>query len=188
MHHKERKKRIATGRMAHLSLKNSELWVGRDFSERFRSLPQQCSSFLLYPSPKSLSIDRVPAPVDSKVRLLFVIDATWHQAYGMMMENDFLQTIPHVSLPHLAKSEFAVKLQPRDNCLSTIEAIAQCLTHLPDEGIGSSTIHGFLRPFRTMVCEQLNFEKQHLGEELFSVRKGGRYMLSSEKMAMGMSR
>ncbi len=131
MHPMEAKKeRIGTGRLSHLSLLNSEIVVGIDFTNnaRVNNLIEDINNFptVLYPGDKSLNItdnefnysDR-----NDKELVVFIIDGTWPCAKKMMTLSTNLQKIPRVCFTPRKSSQFSIKQQPDELCVSTIEAI-----------------------------------------------------------------
>lgn len=133
IHPIEVKRRIATGRMSHLCLENSELISGQDYAHNQRvneilSDPQ-FQPMILYPGRQSLdlSVTRVEntAPIfqAGKIPTLFVIDGTWATAKKTMYQSQNLKKIPQVCFTPPGLSQFRVRKQPAPQCYSTIEAI-----------------------------------------------------------------
>lgn len=130
MHTKEAKKqKTGTARLAKLCLKNSELLIGTDFTadERVNALLRDpaFSPFVLYPGPmavnfKTLGKDLLPA---GKVPLVFVIDGTWACAKRLLNKSGNVRALPRLSFSRGYTSQFAIKHQPREYCVSTIEAL-----------------------------------------------------------------
>jgi DTW domain-containing protein YfiP len=126
-------RRIATGRMSHLSLKNSHLITGHDFTENnevneiLHSEDNHC--LMLYPgrqarnlSPMSVTerFDLVPS---HKKLTLFVVDGTWNTARKTMHLSENLKGLPRICFTPASPSNFRVRKQPAQECYSTIEAI-----------------------------------------------------------------
>ncbi|NDE17267.1 DTW domain-containing protein [bacterium] len=157
---------MGTGRMAHRSLTNSLLWVGASFgrdSELAALLAQPGSRpFLLYPGPRSLSLDTLTAAERERLLpagedpVLIVLDATWDLAQKMLHHSPILQDIPRVSFESRETSRFLIRKQPRPECLSSLEAIHRVLTLLRDPADHS----GMLRVFDQMVERQLAYSKK----------------------------
>lgn len=134
IHPKEiKRRRITTGRMAHLCLRHSHLWMGHLFDDDARvnailADPHR-HSVLLYPGPRSanltaMSIEGVRSFVPANKRLtVFVIDGTWSTAKKTVNQSANLRRLPRFTFAQRGPSQFRVRLQPRPECLSTIEAI-----------------------------------------------------------------
>jgi len=135
MHPKEFKKvRVGTGRLAHLTLKNSQILSGVDFSDhpqvnRLLEDPGYYSC-ILYPGSKSIDVskqDFSPETVAPRKLQVFVIDGTWPLARKMMKLSHNLHPLPFISFSTSERSEFAIKHQPNAQCLSTIESVFHLL-------------------------------------------------------------
>lgn len=142
MHPKEaRKEKTGTGRLSHLCLQNSEVIVDLDFTEnpRVNQLIHDPLKevFVLYPGDHSLNISENQvslSQVPVKERVLFLIDATWPCARKMMKLGRNLQELPRLSFTVRQTSQFHIKHQPDDLCLSTIEAIYYFLDESEKQG------------------------------------------------------
>lgn len=132
IHPIEVKRRIATGRMAHLCLRDSELIEGQEFSEnaRVQSIlrDQSHHCVVLYPGRRSTNLSllsnegRTALIPPGKKLVVFVIDGTWNTA-GRMIRSSGLRDLPTISFDPDTVSRFRVRKQPAPECLSTIEAI-----------------------------------------------------------------
>lgn len=140
IHPIEVKRRIASGRMAHLCLKNSHLIEGQDFSQNaeVNSLLADPTYYpmVLYPGVRSKNMTGMSSieisslvPADRKL-LMFVIDGTWNTARKMIRLSQNLAYLPRVCFNPKKPSNFRLRKQPRPGCLSTIEAIHECIEYL----------------------------------------------------------
>ena len=166
----EQQRRIATGRMAHLSLRNSQVIVGHDYTgsrELNRVLTDSSRHcMMLYPGRLSRNITEMSpaaratfAPKDKRLTLI-VIDGTWSTARKMVHLSQNLKTVPRICFTPSAPSNFRVRQQPRAECYSTIEAIHQVLELLG--GMTNRQHDGLLHVFDNMVNRQL--ELAHCGK------------------------
>lgn len=144
MHPREYKRqRTGTGRVTRLSLLNSEILVGVDFTHHARLLDllQSAAYFpvLLFPGPGSFATSSTAFhdAVADKTPLVIILDATWSSARKMLRSSANLQALPRVSFEPADASRFVIKRQPRDFCLSTIEAVYRTLDALDASGIES---------------------------------------------------
>ncbi len=139
----EVRRRIATGRMSHLCLKNSELIVGHDYTKNQKvneilSDPK-IHSVILYPGRQALNIskwtngERQNLTPENKKLAIFVIDGTWNTARKMLHLSANLKRLPQVCFTPERLSTFRVRKQPAPECVSTIEAIHQCIELLNSE-------------------------------------------------------
>lgn len=168
MHSKEfRKIKNGTGILSHLSLPNSELFVGIDFSDnaRINAIVEDESNncFILYPSKDSLLLNESSLEESGKTTVFFLIDSTWACAKKIMRVSQNIKDLPRVSFYHDRCSAFAIKEQPHERCLSTIESIHTVLALLEDQGqehFEKERFSKFLSPFHEMVAYQLRYTKE----------------------------
>ncbi len=133
IHPIERRRRIATGRMAHLCLENSELIIGEDYTSAFRVNEilndPQYQPFVLYPGRSSLNLtdasigEKSAIFIADKTPVVFVIDGTWNTARKTMRLSQNLNQLPRLCFTPPYQSRFRLRKQPRSECVSTIEAI-----------------------------------------------------------------
>jgi DTW domain-containing protein YfiP len=173
IHPIEAKRRIATGRMSHLVLKDSELIVGQDYSKngqvnKVLSDPQ-FQSVVLYPGRNSLNLttsspaEKLQLFTPEKKLAIFVIDGTWATARKTMRQSQNLSQLPRISFTPPEKSQFRVRKQPGVDCYSTIEAIHHTIDLVGSQvGFDSSTREHdkLLYVFNKMVERQLEFIRQ----------------------------
>lgn len=173
IHPIEVRRRIATGRMTHLSLRGSSLISGQDFScnEQVNALISHPDHHcvILYPGPHSLDIGKAAVGGEGawipkgKRLVVFVIDGTWATAKKMMRESRNLQALPQICFVPQSPSSFIVRKQPAENCYSTIEAVHQTI-ELLGTAVGydvSSRAHdSLLRVFSSMVQRQLRHQQR----------------------------
>jgi len=152
-HPRERQHAFGTARLAELGLSRVEVIV--DHVGRVRKNPALLGALegtaLLYPSPAARDVTTLQ-PHERPARLL-VIDGTWHHARTLYRDVPGLPALPHLTLPSDARSAFAIRKQPREYCLSTIEAIVLALRSLEPDTRGLDDLIG---AFMTMQREQLS--------------------------------
>jgi len=121
-------------RQAHLALANSELHVGVDFQavERVRSLAAERSGevALLFPS----EAEGDPPRPDRPPGTLLVLDGTWPQARKLLRLNPALGQLPRIGLRPRRPGNYRIRREPAAHCLSTVEAVAEVLSHLEGDG------------------------------------------------------
>jgi len=155
-HPRERNKAIGTARIAALCLPALEIVVGVDFEqdERTRALLDDPArpAVLLYPSPgaRDLATDPPEGPVT-----LVVLDGTWNQAKSLLKHNAWLERLPRVAFDPARPSEYRIRREPREDYVSTIEAVMHALARL--EGGDPARFEALMAPFRAMVDLQVRF-------------------------------
>jgi len=168
MHPKEyRKIKNGTGHLTHLSLPNSELYVGIDFSldGRINELLQETKNlcYLLFPSKDSIEINSHQLSLEGKNVVIFIIDSTWACAKKMLRESTNISSLQSISFTHTKTSEFAIKEQPAEYCLSTIEStlcVLELMDKNGDEIIEKSSLEEFLHPFKKMIEFQIEYMQE----------------------------
>ncbi len=129
-HEDEAWNQIGTARLAHLSLPNSILLEGRDFKDDPRlaeALAGDREKLLLYPTRDAVPVEEVDPAGE---RDLIIIDGTWAQARNLVNHTPALSGMKRVTLTRGAKSRYRIRLQPRGECISTIEAAVRALAAL----------------------------------------------------------
>lgn len=164
MHTKEFKKtKNTTGFLTHLSLKNSEIFIGIDFTnhERVNEIIKEYNSFVLYPSDDAINISK-SSPItitdSDKKMAVFIIDSTWSCSKAMLRSKN-LQNLKFISFDNTKLSQFEIKEQPASYYLSTIESslyVLKELDKLKVENISKNSIDNFLNPFFKMI----NYQKR----------------------------
>lgn len=162
MHPKEfRKTKNGTGHMTNNSLENCELYVGIDFTnhKRVNELlnDDNYESFILYPDLNSIKLNTQKLPNEKKA-LIFIIDSTWPCSKKILRLSTNLHNLRKVSFEHDKSSQFKIKTQPNQYCLSTIESTLCLLEQLNlqnIESIPSKLLEKFLIPFEKMVDYQV---------------------------------
>ncbi|HMN68272.1 MAG TPA: tRNA-uridine aminocarboxypropyltransferase [Bdellovibrionales bacterium] len=160
-----KRRRIVTGRMSHLSLSNSILMMGHDFTGRAdldRVLDDPARHcVMLYPGRSSVNLtplslqERRARFTPGKRPTVVVIDGTWSTARKMVHLSRNLKRLPRVCFTPSAPSAFRVRQQPRPECVSTIEAIHQTLELFKADG--SAREHdSLLEVFERMVNRQID--------------------------------
>jgi DTW domain-containing protein YfiP len=167
MHPKEFKKtKNGTGHLTHLSLPNSELFMGIDFSDhaRINEIIATHESFILYPSSHAINLSHENPLSEKSLHVkkgvaIFLIDSTWACSLKMMRESKNLHALSHISFDATKRSEFKIKEQPLEYCLSTIEStltVLELLSKWQIETIEHEKLGAFLTPFHAMINYQIH--------------------------------
>jgi len=165
MHPKEFKQiKNNTGRLTHLSLTNSELFVGVDFTNhtKVNNLINDPKNFctVLFPSKDSFCINDEKLKLDGRELVVFIIDATWDSAKPILRQSINLHKLPKITFTHTKTSAYGFKKQPFAEALSTMESTLCVLEILNSQGIESlldEELNHFIEPFEKMVEFQMKF-------------------------------
>lgn len=165
-HPRESRVAIGTARMAHLALPNSLLRVGVDFSADpvvAAALAAPGDAYLLFPGAHARDIRTLPPAADRPITLV-VVDGTWSQARTLVRRNPLLAALPRLAFVPRRPSDYRIRREPTDFCVSTIEALTEALNVLePPRPSPDGTMKGepdaapfdpLLAPFRVMVARQ----------------------------------
>lgn len=173
MHPIERRRRIATGRMAHLSLQDSEIIYGQDFGSNGRLKEildnQNYNCVVMCPGANAVNLSHSTSEVkqslfvEGKKTVIIVIDGTWATAKKMMNRSPNLKILQKICFSPPGPSRFRVRKQPRAECYSTIEAIHHTIELIGEYAgfnTSSSQHDSLLNVFDKMVERQLEFMKE----------------------------
>jgi len=155
-HPREERMAIGTAKMAARCLRGSTVVVGT----RVDAHPKVVAALndpdrrpvLLWPGPdaQDLAVSPPKGPIT-----LFVVDGTWSTASKLVKLNPAIAALPRYGISPKTPSEYRIRREPRAECLSTIEAIANALGLLEGD---PEPYRAMLVPFRAMVDAQLAFE------------------------------
>ena len=166
MHPKEFKSiKNNTGRLTQMSLKNSTLFVGVDFShhDKINALISNPKNYCiaLYPAKNSIYLNEKRLNLDNKQLVIFIIDATWDSSKPMLRLSENINSLPKISFTHDKTSAYKFKRQPFASALSTIESTLSILEILKEQGvenISKKDLEDFLNPFEELVKFQVRFK------------------------------
>jgi DTW domain-containing protein YfiP len=167
MHTKEdRRQKTGTARLAKLCLKNSELLIGTDFTrnERVNALLGEpaYSPFVLFPGPEAVNFKTMGGVLPAgKTPLVFVIDGTWECARRLLNRSKNIRALPRLSFSRSYTSQFAIKKQPMEHCISTIEALYYLCEEAKEAGyedLGGRS-ENLMEVFKKLVGIQLEYSK-----------------------------
>lgn len=171
MHPKEyRKQRTGTGRLAKISLSDSEILVGVDFSqnERLNVLLNDPSYFpvLLYPGEDAWNVRKegFVQAADGKTLLALIIDATWFCSRKVIQHSPFLLNLPRLTFAGNYRSIFTFKHEPKPECVSTIETCYYLIKELQTVGLANPQAdpEPLMKVFKQMITDQLRAENERI--------------------------
>ncbi len=178
MHPKEAyKQRTGTGRLSQLTLVDSEIIVGVDFTRnnRVNALINNPAyiPMLLYPGDDAFTAEsfanyaRTNGVLEDGLNrqlLVFVVDSTWFFAKKMLRLSPNVRNLQKLSFTSAYRSQFKFKTQPAAECLSTIESCYYLIKELQAAGLTSPcNPEPLMDIFKRMVDFQL--ESQARREE-----------------------
>ncbi len=123
--------------IAKLCLQNIDIFIGEDFStdtklnKILQENPQTIA--LVFPSENAEDFIEAQSKMQTISHLIF-IDATWRKAKKIFFSSKNLHQLRRVKLPTNLHSNYRIRKAPKDDFVSTIEAIHYCLNTLHNEG------------------------------------------------------
>ncbi|MBF9014546.1 MULTISPECIES: tRNA-uridine aminocarboxypropyltransferase [unclassified Oceanispirochaeta] len=168
MHPREAyKQKTGTGRLTSLSLIDSEIIIATQFDDnkRYKELLASDDYYpmVLYPGAEAMNAAECDFSLKGKGRklLVFLVDATWIMARKMVYKTPSLQTLPRLSFTAAYTSQFHIKRQPAEYCLSTIESTYYLIKELQDAGLSKPgvSVQGLMDVFALMNKIQLDHKK-----------------------------
>ena len=157
MHPKEFKKvKNNTGHFTHHSLRNSELFIGIDFTnhKRVNEIIESHESYILFPSHDALNLTKNAPKKSDKPLAIFIIDSTWSCTKSIFYHSENLKKLRHMSFTTTRTSQYKIKEQPDAAYLSTIEStlvVLEALNSYKIEEIEKDSLELFLEPFYKMI-------------------------------------
>ena len=159
-HPRERRVAIGTARMAHLSLPNSELHVGVDFTGHTRlaelaARPERVA--VLFPGEEAIPLEQAS---QNPPETLIVVDGTWPLARKLVKSNPLLAGLPRIGFVPRRPSNYRIRAEPAEHCVSTIEAVVEVLGALESDPVRFDALLG---AFTFMVDTQLERQSTREG-------------------------
>lgn len=168
-----------TARILKLSLANSQILVGENFSED-KELNELLAeegvvTLVLYPGESSTALEDLiamqqknqhPLGQPTKWRVI-LLDGTWKKAYKMWQLSTNLHSLPCIALPEDLSGNYRMRKAPSANSLSTVEAGFHVLTLLD----GETDYQPLIDAFDQMVDKQMAHIPAELRARHFSGRE-----------------
>ena len=162
-HPKEFRKAINTGKIINRSLTNASLFQGIDFTyhnnlNKMLVHPElQC--FLLFPTQHAFQLEQMPPRSHAcKTRVFILLDATWAMAKQIYKLSSNLWHLPKVSFQTPLRSQYKIRTQPNEHCLSSVESVFHVIQHFDKEGTHAHLNKNMLGIFHRMVQRQMDYE------------------------------
>jgi len=164
-HRRERDVPIGTLRMAELALPSASVFIGvneLDADQGLRAAISGPDTYLLYPGKDAIDVTELAAsrtPSDGPITIV-VVDGTWWQAQSLVRKTRMLQALPQVRFTPPRPSDYRIRKEPAEHCVSTIEAITHLLGALEGD---AARFEILLKPFEAMVDAQLRYVAERRG-------------------------
>ncbi|XP_063336646.1 tRNA-uridine aminocarboxypropyltransferase 2 isoform X2 [Pelmatolapia mariae] len=132
--------------------------VGRRFNEEkhpeLAAVCRDSRTLILYPGPKSENLEELVQyqEVGTAKHNVIIIDGTWSQAKNMFLKNSLFHLPKQVQLNRTLSSQYVIRTQPSNICLSTLECAAVALSILERNDEIQELQHG----------AQIHHSKEHL--------------------------
>lgn len=171
MHPKEAKKqRTGTGNLAHISLKNSEIIVGFEFSQNQRLMQllndPQYFPVMMYPGEDAWTANKegFKETLNGRTMLVLILDATWFCAKKLIEHNPFLLELPRFSFSGDYRSIFTFKHEPKPEYISTIETCYYLIKEMQAVDLCSKEIdpEPLMNVFKKMITFQIQAENERI--------------------------
>lgn len=164
-HSDEIKKTLGTARLVELSLEKAHVISGTVFKKKecLKRLSEfkATNPILLYAQkmehgPFHITLDVSQTTIcsnalNSRFDSIIVLDGTWRNTREILHKNEWLHTLPTISLSHVSPSRYRIRKSSQENALATIEAVAQLLA-ITDKALDQNTL---LKPFEQMINTQI---------------------------------
>ncbi|XP_060617923.2 tRNA-uridine aminocarboxypropyltransferase 2 [Anolis sagrei] len=142
--------------------------IGRRFSEdRYPELASVCknsNTLILYPGAGATNLEEININ-SSDPCVIIIIDGTWSQAKDIFFKNSLFRIPKQVELRTSLSSQYVIRTQPTNTCLSTLECAAVALAIMEKNESIKETV---LRPLQALCSFQLqhgaqvHHSKEHL--------------------------
>lgn len=167
-HIRESRHSFNSARIVHKALARSELVIGDTQQLATMELPIAPGAGLLYPVDGAPCLSELSP--DQRPQQLIIIDGTWHQAKTILRDVAQLSGLACYRLSPSAPSQYRIRLEPSDDCISTLEATVAALEALEPE---TSDARRLLDAFDCMIDNQLNHRGSRVAIRLRKNRGAG---------------
>ncbi|XP_077200479.1 tRNA-uridine aminocarboxypropyltransferase 2 isoform X2 [Paroedura picta] len=137
-----------------------KLLIGRRFSEeRYPELAHVCrnpNTLILYPGAGATNLEEVEFSSPNSC-IIVIIDGTWSQAKDIFFKNSLFRIPKQVQLRTSISSQYVIRTQPTNACLSTLECAALALAIMEKNDYIKETL---LRPLQALCSFQLQHGAQ----------------------------
>uniref|UniRef100_A0A2K5LYI1 tRNA-uridine aminocarboxypropyltransferase n=1 Tax=Cercocebus atys TaxID=9531 RepID=A0A2K5LYI1_CERAT len=143
--------------------------IGRRFSEErdpeLSTVCRKSGTLILYPGAEAANLEEFILDSPVYPSTIIIIDGTWSQAKDIFYKNSLFRHPKLVQLKTSISSQYVIRMQPTNRCLSTLECAAVALSILEKNNYIQETL---LRPLQALCSFQLQhgaqirLSKEHL--------------------------
>uniref|UniRef100_A0A2K5IFQ2 tRNA-uridine aminocarboxypropyltransferase n=1 Tax=Colobus angolensis palliatus TaxID=336983 RepID=A0A2K5IFQ2_COLAP len=143
--------------------------IGRRFSEErdpeLSTVCRKSGTLILYPGAEAANLEEFILDSPVYPSTIIIIDGTWSQAKDIFYKNSLFRHPKQVQLKTSISSQYVIRMQPTNRCLSTLECAAVALSILEKNNYIQETL---LRPLQALCSFQLQhgaqirLSKEHL--------------------------
>ncbi|KAM9103506.1 tRNA-uridine aminocarboxypropyltransferase 2 isoform 1-T1 [Megaptera novaeangliae] len=143
--------------------------IGRRFSEErdpeLSTVCRKSDTLILYPGADAANLEEFILDSPIYPSTIIIIDGTWSQAKDIFYKNSLFRLPKQVQLKTSISSQYVIRAQPTNRCLSTLECAAVALSILEKNNYIQETL---LRPLQALCSFQLQhgaqirLSKEHL--------------------------
>uniref|UniRef100_A0A7N4PVM6 tRNA-uridine aminocarboxypropyltransferase n=1 Tax=Sarcophilus harrisii TaxID=9305 RepID=A0A7N4PVM6_SARHA len=122
-------------------------------------------TLILYPGAEAINLEELISNSPNHLSTIIIIDGTWSQAKDIFYKNSLFRLPRQVQLKTSVSSQYVIRTQPTNRCLSTLECAAVALSILEKNDHIQETL---LRPLQALCSFQLQhgaqirLSKEHL--------------------------
>ncbi|XP_060091543.1 tRNA-uridine aminocarboxypropyltransferase 2 [Heteronotia binoei] len=146
--------------------------IGRRFSEdRYPELAYVCrnpNTLILYPGAGAANLEEIEFSSPNPC-VIIIIDGTWSQAKDIFFKNSLFRIPKQVQLRTSLSSQYVIRTQPTNACLSTLECAAVALAIMEKNDYIKETL---LRPLQALCSFQLQHGAQIHHSKEYLIKNG----------------
>lgn len=135
--------------------------IGRRFSEErdpeLSAVCRRSGTLILYPGDEAANLEEFILDSPVYPSTIIIIDGTWSQAKDIFYKNSLFRLPKQVQLKTSISSQYVIRTQPTNRCLSTLECAAVALSILEKNNDIQETL---LRPLQALCSFQLQHGAQ----------------------------
>lgn len=161
-HPHEQRHPFGTARFVRLCMPNAQVHVAHGGADEVLhcAIDLPPGAAVLYPHADAEDLEQLPATAYPSA--LLVLDGTWGHAKTLYRHNPWLQQLRHVRLTPQEPSRYRIRKEPRDDYISTVEAIVAALRIVEPH---NTRVEDLLIAFDRMIDQQIahvaTAERQH---------------------------
>lgn len=138
-HPKEANHAKNTAKLVALSIPSTSIINAHDV-EAMTALSRRIdltTTLLVYPNDNSVPIEALGETTKQAISAVILIDGSWKQAFGIVKQHPWLQTLTSVHFATAPSSTYAIRHTSLSHALSTLEATAYSLATLDNADVSA---------------------------------------------------